>query len=169
MTIAEQLKQIRDTFAPWVKAFSGHLEISNDPVHTFAILQSKPGTPCVVVQFENESKRGEIEEVGMYDRTFHIIIYRSHGMKLEKGDALIEGTSGGRALYDLIEEARELVRRISFDGQTTETTPDFKRIAPYVFQDTTFDAALIEFSIGCQLPAVDLKRNPSQPNPETLP
>jgi len=166
MTIAEQLKQISERLAPWAQSVGGRVEIANDPVHAFSILQAKPGAPTAVVQFHDEEKRGEYEEASMVDRTFHVIIYRSAGMKLGKGESLVAGTAGGRALYDLAEEVRELVRGISFD-ETTEVTPDYRRTQPYTFQDVTFDALQIEFTIGCQLPPVDLYRNPTQPNPET--
>lgn len=173
MTIKEQLLIVRDRFAAWAQGNSGTVAVASDPYHIVFLLTESPGAMKACVMFHSELKRGEYEESGMVDRTFWVVISRGKGMKIEPGASLTQGVSGSaKAMFDLVEEGRELIRAISFEGPTdlpltTEVTPNYKGAEPFVMEGYLTDAYRLEFSIGCQLPAVDEQANPVQPDPET--
>ncbi len=158
MTIASQLKVVRDALREWAAGRHGGVEIAADPEHLFALLQIKPGGFRAVVIFQGETKRGEYEELGFVDRTFWVVLSFGRSMMLDKGNALVTSRAGNLPLFDLVEECRELIRGISFeeanDSATTEITPNFKAIETFDTGDLQLDAYRIIFTIGCQLPAV---------------
>jgi hypothetical protein len=167
MTIKDQLKQLRDAFAPWAQANGGSVAIASDEYHLVFLLTQSPGKPRTVLLCQSETKRGEYEEAGQVDRTFNVFLSQGKGLKLDPGASLTEGTAGGHPTYDLVEEARELIRAISFDSETTEVTPNYKGWSPYPIDGYLTDTIKLEFSIGTQLPAVDLEANPAHPDSET--
>ena len=173
MTIKEQLLIVRDRFAPWARANGAKVEVASDPYHIVYLLVQAPGAMRACVMFHSDAKRGEYEESGMVDRTFWVVVSRGKGMKIDPGASLTEGVSGGgKAMFDLVEEARELIRGISFEGETdfprtTEVTPNFKGAEPFAIEGYLTDSYRLEFSIGVQLPAVDVTANAAEPDPET--
>lgn len=152
MTIGEQLQFIQQQLRPWADDTKGRLEIAADPVHLLGLLAVSPGAARIVILFDGEEKRGEYEETGRVDRKFLVTVSRGRGFKLDPGDALIEGAAGGKPLYDLVEEGRELVRALVFDRETTEGMPDYKATRRVQLEELTVDAYQIEFTIGTQLP-----------------
>src|SRR6516162_4369521 len=120
MTIAAQLKQIRDTFDAWARGNSGTVAVASDPYHIAYLLVTGPGATKCAIMCHGEHKRGEYEESGMVDRVFWVVISRGKGMKVEPGASLTEGVAGGKPIFDLLEEAREIIRALSFDAATTE-------------------------------------------------
>jgi hypothetical protein len=152
MTIGEQLELTRDTLLPWAQEIKGRVEIAADPVHLLGLLGTSPGAPRIVVLFDAEEKRGEYEETGRVDRKFLVVVSRGRGFKLDPADALLEGVAGGKPLYDLVEEAREMVRQIQFEAATTEVRPDYKGTRRLQLEGMVVDAYQIEFTIGVQLP-----------------
>ena len=169
MTIADQLKQIRAAFEAWARGNRGQVAIVEDLGELVERLRATPSAPRAYVVFHQEGKRGEFEESGMVDRTFWVTLTRGKGLALETGASLVTGVAGGKPMYDLLEEARETIRALSFDPETTETSVDYKGARPLELDgQTSTDAMRLEFTLGCQLPAVDLTRNPTEPNEETV-
>ncbi len=152
MTISEQLTFIAAQLQPWAAEVKGRVEIAADAVHLLGILATTPGAPRVVVLFDGEEKRGEYEELGRIDRKFIVVVSRGRGFKLDPGAQLTEGQAGGKALYDLFEEARELVRDMVFDRTTTEGIPNYTGGSRFAMEENAVDAYQINFSIGVQLP-----------------
>jgi hypothetical protein len=152
MTIGEQLKQIRDTLAAWAIEVGGKVVLAEDVGELISHLTTSPGAPRVIVMFDSEDKRGEHEELGRVDRKFLVVLSRGRSMRLDTGEALLEGSAGGRPFYDLLEEAREAVRAIRFDRETTEGIPDYKGIRRVEIAGYLTDGRQIEFTIGTQLP-----------------
>jgi hypothetical protein len=152
MTIADQCKAVRDVFKDWSQANAGQVEIAKDIVHVFGMLTQKPGTARAVVVFRDEVKRGVFEETGMVDRKFWVVVSQGRSLKLQPADQMVEGSAGGKALYDLTEDARDVVRGISFEADTTEVTPDFKGIYAFEADGWLIAANYIEFTIGTILP-----------------
>lgn len=155
MTISEQLKFLKDQLTPWARDVKARLEIAADAVHLLGLLATSPGAPRVVVMFDGEEKRGEYEELGRIDRKFMVIVSRGRGFKLEPGDALTEGQAGGKALYDLVEEVREVIRGLVFNRETTEGMPNYLSTVRFDLPESTVDAYQINFQIGTQLPTHD--------------
>jgi hypothetical protein len=65
---------------------------------------------------------------------------------------LIENRVGGKALFDLVEEAREVVRGVRFDEESTEVLPNFLGCRRVELEGLLVDAYQIEVQIGTQLP-----------------
>lgn len=153
MSITEQITYVRDELQDWAAAYGGGCEIAGDIVHAFALLQHKPGSVRCVVWLSGEEKRGEYEEAGFVDRTFTVFVSRGRGFTLEPGDSLTARTAGNaEPLYDLVEEARQVIRGLEFAADETEVTPNFKSIRPFAFPtERPVDAYQIEFSIGSEL------------------
>ena len=152
MTIREQLTFLAEQLAPWAIEFKGRVEIAADPLHVLGLISTAPGSPRLVLMFEGEEKRGEYEETGKVDRKFIVVVSRGRGLQLQPGENLITGSAGGQPLYDLIEQAREMVRGLVFDRETTDGIPDYTATSRLKLEDSTVDAYQIEFSIGVQLP-----------------
>lgn len=166
MTIAAQLKQIHDALEAWAQSNGGQVWIASDPYQLASMLRESPGAVRAVVMFHSEGKRGDYEERGAVDRTFWLAISRGQGLKLDPGASLVEGVAGGKPLFDLVEEAREILRALSFDSDTTEVSINYTLTEPLSLEGFLMDSYRLEFSIGVQLPGVDVTANPSQPDPE---
>lgn len=154
MTIGEHLKFIAAALTDWAQESKGRVEIAADPVHLLGLLGTSPGSPRCVVMFDGEDKRGDFEESGAVDRKFLVVVSRGRGFTLNPGDALTEGSAGGKPLYDLIEEGRETVRGLRFTAEgALETLPDYKGTRRLQVEEATVDAYQIEFTTGLLLPA----------------
>lgn len=154
MRIADILKSVRAALQTWADQYKGGAEIARDPVHAFSILQQKPGGVRAVILFQSEDKRGDYEEAGLCDETFFVVLTSGKSLQLNPGDDLVDGAAGGPAMYNLIEDARDIVRGLSLDDDT-EVTPNYKGCRPYVLPGNILtDAYQLEFSIGNQLPAI---------------
>jgi hypothetical protein len=153
VTIKDQLLAIQTALTRWTGDNKGKLFIASDPYHIVFLLLQAPGAMRVCILFHAEMKRGEHEESGMVDRTYWVVISRGQGMKLAPGASLTEGVSGGtKAMFDLCDEGREIIRGIEFDS-STEVSPNWKGMEPFPIPGYLTDAYRLEFSIGCQLDA----------------
>jgi hypothetical protein len=156
MTIREQLEQLSQVFGEWAggETVRGAVEIASDPAELEFKLAQRPGGTQVYIVFQGEDKRGEFEEMGAVDRKFLVVVSRGGKAMAARGsDATMKGTGGGRALFDLVEEARQVGRGVQF-AQSTEVTMDSRSCAPYIFADgSPANAYVMEFWIGVQLPA----------------
>ena len=151
MTIAAQLGVVRAALAAWALNHRGTAAIAGDPVHLFSLLRSGvPGAVRALVIFQDELKRGEIEEAGFVDRTYVVIVSRGRGFTIEPSDSLVKTVGSGEALYDLVEGVRDVLRDLQF-GDDTEDRPDVKKITLFSMAEQLTDAYQIEFTIGCQL------------------
>lgn len=152
MTISEQLTFIAEQLKPWANDTKTRVEIAADPVHLLGLLATSPGAARVVVMFDAEEKRGDYEELGRVDRKFLVVVSRGRGFALEPEQSLVEGVAGGRPLYRLVEEAREMIRAMRFSPETTESLPNYLATRRLQVEEAAVDAYQIEFQIGVQLP-----------------
>jgi len=153
MRTSDQLKQIKDALELYlIEAGSGHAVVAQDPYQIVDILRQSPGQIKAVVMYHSEVKRGEFEEAGFVDRTFWVVISRSRGLKLEPGASLTDGVSGGPAMFDIVDDARDVLRGLEFAPETTEVHIDYKGAEPFSVEGYLTDAYKLEFSIGTQLP-----------------
>ena len=119
---AEGIRQELDGKIDGAKAY-----IASDFVHAWEILLNKPGTCKIAILFEDEKARvnfagGDI--TGRVNRYFDIMISRGRGLKDIRSGNLTEGAGGGRPLFDLAEEMRDILRLMRFNPVTDEP-PDY--------------------------------------------
>lgn len=123
--IKEQCEGIR-------AALDGRLDgakayIATDFVNAWEILLNKPGTCKVAILFESEKARvnfagGDI--TGRVNRYIDVMISRGRGLKDVRSDNLTEGVGGGKPLFELAEDMRDILRCLRFDPVTDEV-PDY--------------------------------------------
>lgn len=152
MTISAQLKQVAAALQTWAVQKGGSAEIAGDPFHLLSLLQHKPGSVRAAVLFAAETKRGEFEEASMVDRGFTVVISRGRGLAAVPTDSLVKGQGDGQPLFDLVEEARQIIRGLSFSADTTEVTPNYTGCEPFAVDGKAIDAYQLSFQIGTQLP-----------------
>lgn len=156
MTIAECLRRVRDELAEWMLETGGTAEVATDAVHLVTLLSSKPGAARAAVLFDGEELRGDLDTLGRVDRRFLVVVSRGRGLLLDSGDRLTAVVgAGGKPLFDLVEEAREVVRLIRFDEGTTEVVPRVSGIRRVEMEGMLVDAYQIEFSLGVQLAVIE--------------
>lgn len=163
MTIAAQLLAVRAALTAWARSLGGTVEIAGDPFHLLGLLQNKPGGLRVAILFQGETKRGEYEEAGLVDRNFSLVLSRGRGLAIEPADSLVATTpnAGGTPLFDLVEQARDLIRGLQFENTlviplaslTTEVTPNYLGSETFAVEGRPIDAYQLNFQIGTQLPA----------------
>lgn len=154
MTINEQLVSLREALQVWAELHGGVAEIVARPSELVRMLSLKPGGVRAVLLFDVETKRGDYEETGRVDRKFLCIITVPAGLKISRSDALTEGAGGGAPFYDVIEEAREIIRHKQVEAaeDIDETLTDYQRMGRFELQGALTDDIQIEFSLATQLP-----------------
>lgn len=153
MTINEQVLQIRDALATWAQEQKGRVEIAGDGAQLFSLLATSPGALRAVILFDAETKRGDYEENAGVDRKFLVVVSRGRGFQLSLADNLTTGSAGGAPLFDLVEQAREIIRAQRFETGMLEPIPDYKGTTRTQFEGLpATDAYQIEFTLGTQLP-----------------
>lgn len=153
MTIGEHLKFIADALKAGGTESKATVEIAADAANLPGRLATAPGSPRLTVMFAAEQKRRACEETGAVDRHFLVVVSRGRGLTLQPGNALTEGASGGKPLYDLVEETRETLRNLRLtQPNALESVPDYQGTRRFPLPDSAGDAYQIEFSIGTLLP-----------------
>lgn len=156
MRISAQLNQVATTLDVWCRTKGGVAVVASDPFEMLGMLQNKPGGLRAVVMFTGENKRGEYEEAGFVDRNFAIVVSRGRALTLEPGASLTVGSANGDPLFDLAESARDVIRGLSFDAETTEVTPNYTGTEALAVDGKRLDAYQLNFQIGTQLPAIEI-------------
>jgi hypothetical protein len=150
MTIAEQLKAIAAVLRPWAERNRSSVTILSDQVHLLELLRLKPGAVLIGLLFESETVRGEWDNLGRVDRAYKVIVTRGRGLKLDSGESLVGTSSEDRPVFELVEEARELVRTAEI-GEV-EGRPEYRGIGQYELQGAIFDGWEVRFVIGTAIP-----------------
>jgi hypothetical protein len=157
-SISFQCKWIRDVLSNWAKAEGGVAVIAHDLNSMWELAFNTSKVPRCIICFTGETIRGDADTAAYtsrVDRDYVVLITRGKGATANRGDTLTEQIGDQRPFYDLLEEARDLIRVIQFDPSVTEaydTMPlDYKGIRPALPEDYPLDAYMIEFSIGTQL------------------
>jgi hypothetical protein len=151
--IADVLQTVKTALEDWVRRHRGSVEIAGDQDHLFALLEASPGFVRASIMLRREAKRGEYEEAGMIDLTFIVVISRGRGFSATTSDTLVKDTSLGAPLFTVAEEARDVVRSITFP-EKTEQTANYMGMDLFEFPlDRPVDAYQLTFTLGCQMPA----------------
>jgi hypothetical protein len=156
MTIAAQLAKLLDALGPWAASKAGRAVVIGDTQNFITWLRGR--SLNVGILFSGEDKRGELEEAGVYDRKFTIIITRSEGLVYAPGDALVGTTGAGEALFNLVEQARDIVRDLQFTAATTEVRMNYEGSRLYLLKlahqageaQIVYDAYEMTFMLGTQ-------------------
>lgn len=153
MTIDGQTKLLLKALEPWAASNAGSVKVANDKPHLFQLLGAGPGAPRAAVYFAEERPRSRKfnDMAGRVDRKFWVCISRGRGFNAEPGKSLTEGVAGGKPMFVLVEEARELVRGVRLDD-IDETRPYYKGAYPIEFPDATVDAYYIEVVLAADIP-----------------
>lgn len=154
MTIADQARFIRDALNPWAQQEGGKTFVASDLAHLWQMAQANSKSPRAILCYNGEDIRGDFTVaaiLGRVDRHWLLAVTRGRGFAAERGDALTETVGNNKPLYDLVDEARNLIRAMTLDPNVTERPVDFKAIRPMVFGDAIMDGYQIEFSIGTSL------------------
>lgn len=153
MTIAEQMTGILASLETWTESNKGSIHIAGDGVELIEMLAMKPGAFRVVLFFRDELPRGTFDECGKVDRTFLVVISRGRGLTIARDQNLVGQSSGGRPLFELAEECREVCRGYVTEPETEERPVTYKGLRPFAQSgELIMDALQIEFSIGTLIP-----------------
>ena len=153
MTIADQMNLITKGLADWAKTNGGSVKIANDIPHLFTIRGANPGAPRAAVLFAGETPRNaELDLLGRVDRKFYVAVSRGRGFKLNQGESLTEGVAGGKPMFVLVEEAREVLRSLRLSDLDDEPEPYYRGIDLLTFEGVTTDCLRIEIQIAAQIP-----------------
>lgn len=158
MTIAEQSKAIVAALKDWAVPNKGRAFMAGDPIHLLDELRSKPGSPSAGVLFIEELARGEHPELGRVDRSFKVVISRGRSFKLVPGESLTEGAAGGPPMFDLAEQAREIILAMRADAAamgdnpwSEDQLPTYKGIRQFEINGMILDAYEVSFTIPAQI------------------
>jgi hypothetical protein len=130
------------------------VKVANNKPLLFQILGASPGAPRAAIFFVNEIPRSQFADVGgKMDRNFWVVVSRGIGFNPEAGMSLTEGVAGGRPMFELAEEAREIVRGIRLEDQgPDDNKPVYKGIFPIEFEGVTVDALYVDFTLSADTP-----------------
>jgi hypothetical protein len=152
MTIAEQLKVVVVALTDWCRTNRGRAFPAGDVPHLLDELRMKPGVPSCAVMFWKEDPHGEYPELGKVLRGFKVVISRYKGFNLVSGESLTEGASGGPAMFDLIEGAREACLAVRMEDESGELqVPQYQGTGPFEVQGLILDAFEIRFGLFAQI------------------
>jgi hypothetical protein len=155
MTIDGQIKLLLNALEPWAADNGGSLKVANDKPHLFQLLGTAPGAPRAAVYFVEERPRSEkfADAAGKVDRKFWVCVSRGRGFSAELGKSLTEGVAGGKPMFVLCEQARELARGVRLEDQTADDNrPVYQGTFPIEFEAATVDAYYVELTLAADIP-----------------
>jgi hypothetical protein len=153
-TISLQLKTIKSFLNAWAREEGGVCEIAHDLSEMWLIAFRSSKVPRCILCCVGEDVRGDFTiaaPTGRVDRQFVCLVTRGKGMTADRGDTLVDAVGDIRPFYDILEEARDIIRALVLDTTTQETPIDYKGFKSALPDDVPMDAYMIEFSIGTQL------------------
>jgi hypothetical protein len=161
MTIAAQLLALRGALAAWAQTLGGDCHIAGDPAQFAAlVLEAKPGGISAFWSFQREEAFGDCDEAGKVLRTYTLVLTRGKGFQAEPADTLVVDDAAGKAMYDLVGAARELVRGLEFTPESWEApmrgevVPGYRGARPWpAAEGLPVDATELEFTVIAQLAA----------------
>lgn len=159
MTIGQQLDAIRAAVEGWAAPHLGVVRVAGDLTDAQWLLAAKGPGPQVMILWDGETTRGDVEEASMVDRSFLILISRGRGLAANPSAARVTGTAEmPTPLYDLIEGLREVLRGLEFEPQsstaTTEIRPRYESFRPsdLLRENGLLDGHEARLTIGTLLP-----------------
>ncbi len=153
MTIAEQLKLVEAALADWCRTNNGRVYIASDAQDCLDQLRSRPASPTCAVLWYGWETRGDIPELGRTDQLYKLVISRGRGMNLVSGDSLTKGTAGGKPMFDLMQEAGQVVFGLRLDdlAGNEDSVPRDMGAGPWEVNGWLLDAMEVRFSLANQV------------------
>lgn len=153
-----QANWIKQVLSGWAQSEGGIAQVAHDLNHMWELAFNTSKVPRCMICFVGEDIRGDFSiaaATSRVDRHYVVLVTRGKGYTANRGDTLTQDIGEARPFYDLLEEARDLIRVLQFDASVTEADSglpvDYHGIKPALPEDYPLDAYLIEFSIGTQL------------------
>lgn len=169
-TISFQCNWIKSVLSGWAKKEGGVAVIAHDLSSMWEIAFRTSQVPRCIITYAGEDIRGDFSiaaETSRVDRHFVVLVTRGRGATADRGVTLTEQYQNARPFYDLLEEARDLIRVLQFDPSVVEAygqnPVDYRGIKPALPEDVPMDAYMIEFSIGTQLGVPQFNDNVTVP------
>lgn len=162
MTLLEILERLHAPLAAWATENKGAAEIVGDMAGLFTSLwklKQKPGGVHVFLAVTAGDSRSEFAEYGREDLSLSIIITRGQSFTLAANGSILRGAAGGRALFDLAEEAREVVRSTRLDGD--EPIPNYRGFRTFDGGEMNIDAYELTFKVSRDIPQQSLTEEES--------
>ena len=151
MTISELCTAFADALQTWANDYGGKAIIGQGPAHVVELLAAKPGAPLVAVLFDGDTPV-EVDESGLVRRRIKVVLSFPKTLKRRAGDALAGDGGGEPSQFDLVEEAREVVRQLDLDTEAGERRGSWRGTAVYQVADMLFDAWEHTFEVICTVP-----------------
>lgn len=158
MNIAAQIKLINQTLAPWATKEKGSVKVAHDVPHLFKLLGENAGVVRAAILFAGEKPRNPeySDVVGRVDREYWIAFSRGYTLESYAGKSLVDGIAGGRPMFDLIEEARNILRAAEL-SDTDELLPYYHGVELLTFEGVTLDAYRIKLVIAADVEVEQLE------------
>jgi len=150
MTISELSNTLASALQEWAGEYGGKAIIAQGPAHVVELLAAKPGAPLVAVAFDGDSP-SDTDETGLLRRRFKVILSFPRTLKIRRGDALA-GDGAEAGAFDLVEEAREVIRQLPLEADSGESRASWRGTAVYQVGDLLFDAWEHSFEISSLVP-----------------
>lgn len=160
MSIVDQLNAIKDALGDWARIYKGEVFIGADTGHVLTQIINKPGMVQAYVMLPSEDPYGEHEEAGMVLRTFLVVISRGRGLALDPGTNLLKQVGSQEPLYDIIENARDILRHMEMavdedmghDAMNAEQVLAYRGFRPWRGSgELPIDAMELQFDLINQL------------------
>lgn len=155
MTIAEILQAAAEPLKAWTSQQKGRVEIAGDLGGLFRgvyQLSLKPGGVHVFLVALSETNRSGHPEYARTDMQIAAVISRGQTFSFAKADSLTVGAAGGRPLYDLAEEMREVIRGIRLAEPADEPMFLYTGFNTFDPGEVILDAFQYNFTVARDLP-----------------
>lgn len=164
INIADLMRRVRTGLTAWAAANKGEAEIASDPWNVLEILAQRPGGFRIIILYSGRNKRGEHEEARVADTRFQIVLSMGRALTRKPGQHLADGASGAKPLFQLLDEAENVVEEISMPRGVTEVTPDLIGDEPFTTPEgIALDAYVATFQLG-MIRAKALSASSSEPS-----
>jgi hypothetical protein len=168
MTINQIITKVRNSCDAWIQSEGGKAYVASGFFDCWEFLSNKPGSAKIGVYAVRGTPRNNFPQgsnlTRREDEHFKVVISRGRGLQSYRSANLTDGSSGGRPLYDLLDDLRMVVMNILFDPITTERPHEYLGWSEWgKEQGVDIDAYELNFSIGNQLPmpsATPMSGNP---------
>lgn len=150
--IADQAKAIKDALGQYKEVDEGDVVIAFSLADLWAKAQLQSNRNRMLIAFVGEQSEGSNESrnrLHRVERGWQVAVTRGRQLVEGRENSLAEETTEGKPLYTIVEEIREILRRVQ--GITAYPPIDFKSIRPMSFGNMIIDGYIIEFAISTDL------------------
>lgn len=154
MNLSGQAKLVMEALESWAKSSGGRAFIAADALDCIDQLRLKPGRASAALLWNTEEPRG-LEVLGRVDDSWKVVVSRGRSMKLQAGEALIEGAAGGPPMFELVEAVRDVVLALRLPPEEqfddAELIPVYRGSGPFEVNGLLLDAVEIRFALAAQI------------------